>query len=81
MKVSELIAELECYDGDAEVHMAYGAGDYWRTTLAPKVTQVFNGAVQMSDYHQTYRLYERDNDEPEDDDDEPVCQVVVIEHL
>jgi len=81
MKVSELIAELECYDGDAEVHMAYCAGDYWRTTLAPRVGRTCQSTVQKSEYHQTYRLYERDNDEPEDDDDEPVCQVVVIEHL
>ena len=79
MKVSELIAELECYDGDAEVHMAYGAGDYWRTTLAPMVARTFQGTVQKSEYHQTDRLYERDLDEPEDEEDEPIRRVVVIE--
>jgi hypothetical protein len=35
--------------------------------------------VQKSEYHQTDRLYERDLDEPEDEEDEPVRQVVVIE--
>ena len=79
MKVSELIAELECYDGDAEVHMAYGAGDSWRTTLAPRVARTFQGTVQKSEYHQTDRLYERDLDEPEDEEDEPIRRVVVIE--
>ena len=40
MKVSELIAELECFDEDAEVHFSYVAGDYWRTQLAPKIRSV-----------------------------------------
>jgi hypothetical protein len=35
--------------------------------------------VQKSEYHQTDRLYERDSDEPEEDDDEPIRRVVVIE--
>jgi hypothetical protein len=75
MKVSELIAELECYDEDAEVHFAYCAGDYWRTTLAPKVSRVFTGTVTSTDYHSTDKLL----DDDEHDDDAELRRVVVIE--
>jgi len=78
MKVSELIELLQNFDESADVHLAHGSGDYWRTTLAPKVSQVFNGSVQMSDYHRCDRLI-HDEDEPEDDEAEPVRRVVVIE--
>jgi hypothetical protein len=74
MKVSELIAELECYDADSEVHFAYGAGDYWRTVLAPKVMRVFEGEVVHTDYHDTDKLVVSDPDE-----DDEVRTVVVIE--
>lgn len=74
MKVSELIADLECYPADAEVHFAYGAGDYWRTTLAPKVTRVFEGEVVHTDYHNTFKLVE---DRPDYEDE--CITVVVIE--
>ena len=75
MKVSELIAELECYDADSEVHFAYGAGDYWRTVLAPKVSRVFTGTVTNTDYHGTDKLLDGD----EHDDDAELRRVVVIE--
>jgi hypothetical protein len=74
MKVSELIEQLSHYDEDAEVHMAYGAGDYWRTTLAPKVMRVFEGEVVHTDYHDTDKLVVSDPDE-----DDEVRTVVVIE--
>jgi hypothetical protein len=80
MKVSELIELLQNFDEDAEVHMAYGSGDHWRTTLAPKVTQVFNGAVQMSDYHQGDRLiHDEDVEDDNDEQEYKVRRVVVIE--
>jgi hypothetical protein len=73
MKVSELIEELKRYDADADVHFAHGAGDYWRTTLAPKVTRVFDGFVVPSGYYQNqFKLIE-------DQDEEDVRTVVVIE--
>jgi len=78
MKVSELIAELECYDADAEVHFAYGAGDYWRTTLAPKVSRVAHGYVQKSDYHRTDKLLDGEPDYDNDElDYQPRCVVVI----
>jgi len=75
MKVSELIAELECYDADSDVHFAYGAGDYWRTVLAPKVSRVFTGTVTNTEYHGTDKLLDGD----EHDDDAVLRRVVVIE--
>jgi hypothetical protein len=77
MKVSELIAELECYHADSEVHFAYGAGDYWSTVLAPKVTRTFQGIVLESEYHNTFKLVD-DEDVHEDEGDEPL-RVVIIE--
>ena len=65
MKVSELIAELQCMDQDAEVHFAYDYGDHWRTQVAPKVSNVFEGYVQFSDYHDMDRIADdEDLDEP-----------------
>jgi hypothetical protein len=76
MKVSELIAELECFDEDAEVHFSYVAGDYWRTQLAPKIRSVSNGTVQYTIYHQGDKIVESDDSE---DEEFPVRRVVVIE--
>ena len=75
MKVSELIEQLQHFDEDAEVHFTYGAGDYWRTQLAPPVTNVFSGTVVSTDYHGTDKLLDGD----EHDDDDEVRRVVVIE--
>ena len=79
MKISELIAELECYDEDAEVHMAYGAGDYWRSTLAPKIHSMSNGTVQYTTYHQGDKLVDSDEIEDSEDEEFPVRKVVIIE--
>ena len=77
MKVSELIAELKCYDEDAEVHFSYVAGDYWRTQLAPKIRSVSNGTVQYTTYHQGDKIV--DAAEDSEDEEFPVRRVVVIE--
>jgi hypothetical protein len=79
MKVSELITELQCYDEDAEVHMAYGAGDYWRSTLAPKIRSVSNGTVQYTTYHQGDKLVDSDEVEDSEEEEFPVRKVVIIE--
>lgn len=79
MKVSELIAELQCYDEDAEVHFSYTSGDYWRTQLAPKVRTVMNGTVQYTTYHQGDKIVESDEIEDSEDEEFPVRRVVVIE--
>ena len=81
MKVSELITALQCYDEDAEVHMAYLAGDYWKSTLAPKVMTVSDGLVQFATYHQSDKLVDSDDIEESDGEEEefPVRKVVIIE--
>lgn len=67
MLVSELRELLRNYPDDMEIHTAYNYGDYWRTTVAPKVTGVFEGAVVHSDYHQMDKLVELDDDETDSD--------------
>jgi hypothetical protein len=80
MKVKDLIEQLGYMDQDAEVHFAYGYGDHWRTTVAPKVSQVFEGAVQYSDYHRMDKLADEDfEDEEPGNPDENVRRVVIIE--
>ena len=56
MKVADLIEVLLAYPADMEVHMAYGSGDYWRTVLAPAVTQASEGTVKYAEYHRMDKL-------------------------
>ena len=81
MKVSELIEELQCYDEDAEVHIAYLAGDYWKSTLAPKVMTVSDGLVQFATYHQSDKLVATDDilELAEEDEEFHVRKVVIIQ--
>jgi hypothetical protein len=62
MKVSELIESLKYLDQDAEVHFAYNYGDHWRTEVAPKVSQVFEGVVEFSEYHRMDKLVTDEED-------------------
>lgn len=62
MKVSQLIEELQCMNADAEVHFSYNYGDHWRTQVAPRVSEVFEGAVEFSDYHRMDKLVEDEED-------------------
>lgn len=75
MTVDELIARLEMFPRDAEVHFAYDYGDHWRTTVAPRVTGVTEGLVVRSDYHQMDKIVELDDDETDSD----ARPVVVLE--
>jgi hypothetical protein len=76
MKVSELIAELECYNADSEVHFVYGAGDYWSTMLAPKTTCTFQGTIIESEYHRTFKLVDEE-DVYEEEGDKPLRVVII----
>ena len=67
MQVKELIEILSRYDQEADVHFAYGYGDYWRTEVAPKVSQVSEGVVEYSEYHRMDKLV-TDEDECYDED-------------
>lgn len=81
MKVSELIDILSRYDQEADVHFAYGYGDHWRTTVAPAISQVFDGVVEYSDYHQMDKLVEDEDcyDEDTGDYKAGIRKVVVID--
>jgi len=58
MKVSELIELLSDMDQDANVHFCYDYNDYWRTTVAPEVGQVFEADITYSEYHRMPKLVE-----------------------
>lgn len=80
MKVKDLIEQLGYMDAEADVHFAYGYGDHWRTTVAPKVSQVFEGVVERSDYHQMDKLVDDEDcyDEETGDYKTDVRKVVVL---
>ena len=63
MQVKELIEILSRYDQEADVHFAYGYGDHWRTQVAPAISQVFDGVVEYSSYHQMDKLVEEYDDQ------------------
>ena len=63
MKVRELIETLAGYEPDSEVHFSYNYGDHWRTTVAPKVTNVDELEVKWSSYHDMPKLIDDERDE------------------
>ena len=77
MLVRDLIELLAGYDADMEVHIAYGYGDHWRTQVAPKVTEVSEGAVVHSEYHRMPKVVEFDYDD-EDGDEAEGNSVVIL---
>ena len=81
MQVKELIDILSRYDQEADVHFAYGYGDHWRTQVAPAISQVFDGVVEYSDYHQMDKLVEDEDcyDEDTGDYKAGIRKVVVID--
>ena len=78
MTVQELIEILGNYQQDAEVHYSYGAGDHWRTTVAPAVCQIHDGTVQYSDYHRMDTLVDEDELREEEGDYMPAVRRVVV---
>ena len=81
MQVKEPIDILGRYDQEADVHFAYGYGDHWRTTVAPAISQVFDGVVEYSNYHQMDKLVEDEDcyDEDTGDYKAGIRKVVVID--
>ena len=81
MTVNELMEQLAGVAGDAEVHFHYNYGDHSRTEVAPKVSEVFEGIVEYSDYHRMDKLveeYEDQFDEETGDLRTDVRKVVVL---
>jgi len=82
MKVKDLIEQLKYMDQEADVHFAYNYGDHWRTIVAPKVSNVSEGVIERSDYHQMDKLvddYEDQFDEETGELRTDVYRVVVID--
>ena len=81
MQVKELIEILGRYDQEADVHFAYGYGDHWRTQVAPAISQVCDGVVEYSDYHQMDKLIDDEDcyDEDTGDYKAGIRKVVVID--
>jgi hypothetical protein len=80
MLVSQLIEQLGYMDKDAEVHFAYGYGDHWHTTVAPRVSNITEGVVEFSEYHRMDKLVDDEDcyDEDTGDYKADVRKVVVI---
>ena len=81
MTVNELMEQLAGVAGDAEVHFHYNYGTLRRTEVAPKVSEVFEGIVEYSDYHRMDKLveeYEDQFDEETGDLRTDVRKVVVL---
>lgn len=74
MTVGELRKELERFDDDTVVLLAYTASDYWRSPIATRVEGVEETEVFYTDYHQCAQEVDRDKD----GDDEDTVSVVVI---
>ena len=80
MQVFQLIEQLMDMDPNAEVHFAYNYGDHWRTEVAPKISRVFEGVVQYSEYHRMDKMVDdEDLYEDEGDYNEAVRRVVIFD--
>ena len=80
MTVQELMEQLGYMDPNANVHFAYGYGDHWRTTVAPRVSEVSEGVVEFSDYHRMDKLVDDEDcyDEETGDYKADIRKVVVL---
>jgi len=78
MQVYQLIEQLMDLDPNAEVHFSYNYGDHWRTKVAPKVSEVFEGVVKRSEYHGTDKLMDESDMYEEEGDFEGTRRVVVL---
>jgi len=70
MTVRDLKEMLEGYDDNTPVHISYNFGDYWRTQVAPKATDVELQMVKYSDYHSMDKI--------DEDGDEEDCREVLV---
>ena len=81
MTVQELIEQLGYMDPNANVHFSYNYGDHWRTTVAPRVSEVSEGVVEFSDYHRMDKMVEEYEDQFDEETGEfrsDVRKVVVL---
>jgi len=70
MNVRELIEQLQSFDPETEVHLAYDYGDHWHTRVAPAIRNIDEGYVKHSEYHRM--------DAVEDEDIADARRVVIL---
>lgn len=75
MTVAELREQLERFDDEDIVLLAYTASDYWRSPIATRIDSVEETEVFYTDYHNCAQEVDRDKDRDEDED---TVRVVVI---
>lgn len=61
MTVAELKQHLSFFPDDKEVVIASTSGDYWGTTIGKNVSDVSDGIVTWSEYHQTNKVVDEEN--------------------
>ena len=74
MTVAELREQLERFDDEDIVLLAYTASDYWRSPIATRIESVEESDVFYTAYHQCAQ----EADKNRDPDDEETVRVVVI---
>lgn len=78
MKVKHLIEELQALPAEAEVHIQYNSGDYWRTQVAPRVDSIQVGLVKYSEYHRMATVVEDMDDDDTEKPESVINEVVLI---
>lgn len=76
MTVSELIQNLQQYDGDMEVMTAAPSHDYWGTVCANAVSSIDTANVADSPYHGTNKVV--DDEKIENYSDDELKEVVLL---
>lgn len=77
MNVRELIQELERFDSEDEVLIAYEYGDHCHTLAGHEPEEVDCRQAKWSDYHLDYKIL-RDDDEIYEGEEEKYKYFVVI---
>jgi hypothetical protein len=79
MKVKELISLLELMDPDSTVMRSCASGDYWGSTLAIDIDQVFPSSfVAWSSYHGQFKVPDSEDFDPSDYEGDEQDHVVLL---
>lgn len=78
MKKQELIAQLSCLDDDDDICLAFPSGDYWGNVLAKEISDVSEEKVTWSDYHNSYKMVDEEDEEKGWYEDDELKKVIVL---
>lgn len=73
--VKDFLEMLEGQDPEAEVFIKHIAGDYWRTPLASPISDIEEGQLEYSDYHQQMKVIDSEEDF---DEESKGCVLITI---